>query len=252
MLQTSTKLYKKLQKQYSRRINLDLGRIKKVLERLNNPEKTLNNVVNVWDWDGEKFVNKRKEEPKGTVKGRLRPSKYEPTSFFADGMTKDSVLGMLGLRTKEFNVMDSVKFKLAPLYQAKNDAKNEFTRTVFKYKERTFNEDDFVQMYEDALEKSYQADKQLFYLVKDFKTLLMTDAEIAESVSKNLKTGSIKTQAIERLLTGKYDNSQLLLSAKGNEKLVERIGDLKVDMSPGSALRTKLENVHKKYTNKKF
>ena len=167
-------------------------------------------------------------------------------------MTKDSFYGLLGLRTKEFNVMDSVKFKLAPLYQAKNDAKNEFTRTVFKYKERTFNEDDFVQMYEDALEKSYQADKQLFYLVKDFKTLLMTDAEIAESVSKNLKTGSIKTQAIERLLTGKYDNSQLLLSAKGNEKLVERIGDLKVDMSPGSALRTKLENVHKKYTNKKF
>tara|TARA_R100001443_G_scaffold37790_1_gene51391 strand:- start:88 stop:4596 length:4509 start_codon:yes stop_codon:yes gene_type:complete len=215
-------------------------------------QKELNNVVNVWDWDGEKFVNKRKEEPKGTVKGRLRPSKYEPTSFFADGMTKDSFLGMLGLRTKEFNVMDSVKFKLAPLYQAKNDAKNEFTRTVFKYKERTFNEDDFVQMYEDALEKSYQADKQLFYLVKDFKTLLMTDAEIAESVSKNLKTGSIKTQAIERLLTGKYDNSQLLLSEKGNEKLVERIGDLKVDMSPGSALRTKLENVHKKYTNKKF
>ena len=53
MLQTSTKLYKKLQKQYSRRINLDLGRIKKVLERLNNPEKTLNNVVNVIGSDGK-------------------------------------------------------------------------------------------------------------------------------------------------------------------------------------------------------
>ena len=53
MLQTSTKLYKKLQKQYSRRINLDLGRIKKVLERLNNPEKKLNNVVNVIGSDGK-------------------------------------------------------------------------------------------------------------------------------------------------------------------------------------------------------
>ena len=53
MLQTSTKLYKKLQKQYSRRINLDLGRIKKVLERLNNPEKTLNNVINVIGSDGK-------------------------------------------------------------------------------------------------------------------------------------------------------------------------------------------------------
>ena len=53
MLQTSTKLYKKLQKQYSRRINLDLGRIKKVLERLNNPEKKLNNVINVIGSDGK-------------------------------------------------------------------------------------------------------------------------------------------------------------------------------------------------------
>ena len=34
MLQPSKKLYQKLQKQYSRRINLDLRRIKKVLENL--------------------------------------------------------------------------------------------------------------------------------------------------------------------------------------------------------------------------
>ena len=53
MLQTSTKLYKKLQKQYSRRINLDLGRIKKVLEKLNNPEKKLDKVVNVIGSDGK-------------------------------------------------------------------------------------------------------------------------------------------------------------------------------------------------------
>ena len=215
-------------------------------------QKELNNVVNVWDWNGKEFVNKRREEPKGTVKGRLRPSKYEPTSFFVDGMTKDAFLGMLGLRTKEFNVMDSVRFKLAPLYQAKRNSKNEFTQTVLKYKERTFNEDEFVQLYQDALEKSYQADKKLFYLVKDFKTLLMTEAEIAQAVSKNLKTGSIKEKDVTRLLIGSYDNNQLLLSTKGNKKLVERIGDLKVDMSKGSSLRTKLENVHKEYTRKKF
>tara|TARA_R100000353_G_scaffold30968_1_gene25427 strand:- start:10 stop:4527 length:4518 start_codon:yes stop_codon:yes gene_type:complete len=215
-------------------------------------QKELNNVINVWDWNGEEFVNRRKEEPKGTVKGRLRPSKYEATSFFVDGITKDSFYGLLGLRTKEFNVMDAVKFKLAPLYQAKNDAKNEFTKTVFKYKERTFDEDTFVQLYKDALEKSYQADKKLFYLTKDFRKLLMTEKEIAESVSKNLKTGNVKEQAITRLLKGKYDNNQLLLSTKSNEKLLERIGDLKVDMSPGSSLRTKLENVHKEYDNKKF
>ena len=53
MLQTSTKLYKKLQKQYSRRINLDLKRIKKVLKKLNNPEEQLSKVVNVIGSDGK-------------------------------------------------------------------------------------------------------------------------------------------------------------------------------------------------------
>ncbi len=47
MLQLTTKFYQKLKKQYSRRINLDLKRIRKVLEKLNNPEEQLNNVVNV-------------------------------------------------------------------------------------------------------------------------------------------------------------------------------------------------------------
>ena len=53
MLQTSKKLYQKLQKQYSRRINLDLKRIKKVLEKLGNPELQLNNVINVIGSDGK-------------------------------------------------------------------------------------------------------------------------------------------------------------------------------------------------------
>ncbi len=53
MSQTSKKLYQKLQKQYSRRINLDLKRIKKVLEKLNNPEEKLNNVINILGSDGK-------------------------------------------------------------------------------------------------------------------------------------------------------------------------------------------------------
>jgi len=53
MSQLSTKLYQKLQKQYSRRINLDLKRIRKVLKKLNNPEEQLNNVVNVIGSDGK-------------------------------------------------------------------------------------------------------------------------------------------------------------------------------------------------------
>ena len=53
MLQLSTKLYQKLQKQYSRRINLDLKRIKKVLEKLNNPEEQLDNIINILGSDGK-------------------------------------------------------------------------------------------------------------------------------------------------------------------------------------------------------
>jgi len=56
MLQPSKKLYQKLQKQYSRRINLDLGRIKKVLEKLNNPEEQLQNVINIIGSDGKNSV----------------------------------------------------------------------------------------------------------------------------------------------------------------------------------------------------
>ena len=53
MYQPSKKLYQRLQKQYSRRINLDLKRIKKVLSILHNPQDELNNVINVIGSDGK-------------------------------------------------------------------------------------------------------------------------------------------------------------------------------------------------------
>ena len=56
MLQTSKIIYQKLQKQYSRRINLDLKRIKKVLEILDNPECRLQNVINIIGSDGKNSV----------------------------------------------------------------------------------------------------------------------------------------------------------------------------------------------------
>ncbi len=56
MSQTSKKLYQKLQKQYSRRINLDLTRIKKVLKKLNNPEEELSNIINIIGSDGKNSV----------------------------------------------------------------------------------------------------------------------------------------------------------------------------------------------------
>jgi len=55
-MKASTKLYQKLQKQYSRRINLDLKRIKKVLEKLNNPQEQLHNVINIIGSDGKNSV----------------------------------------------------------------------------------------------------------------------------------------------------------------------------------------------------
>ena len=56
MLQPSKKLYQKLQKQYSRRINLDLGENQKVLKKLNNPQEQLENVINVIGSDGKNSV----------------------------------------------------------------------------------------------------------------------------------------------------------------------------------------------------
>ena len=56
MSQISRNLYKKLQKQYSRRINLDLSRIKKVLQKLNNPQDQVDNVINIIGSDGKNSV----------------------------------------------------------------------------------------------------------------------------------------------------------------------------------------------------
>ena len=56
MSQISKNLYRKLQKQYSRRINLDLKRIKKVLQKLNNPQDQVDNVINIIGSDGKNSV----------------------------------------------------------------------------------------------------------------------------------------------------------------------------------------------------
>ena len=50
---TSKSLYKKLQKQYSRRINLDLKRINLALNKLNNIHKLIQNPINVIGSDGK-------------------------------------------------------------------------------------------------------------------------------------------------------------------------------------------------------
>jgi dihydrofolate synthase/folylpolyglutamate synthase len=56
MLLESNKLYKLLQKRYSRRINLDLNRIQKILKFLGNPELNLKNPINILGSDGKMSV----------------------------------------------------------------------------------------------------------------------------------------------------------------------------------------------------
>ena len=56
MLSHSTNLYKKLQKRYSRRINLDLERIKRVLTKLNYPHLVLPSPINILGSDGKMSV----------------------------------------------------------------------------------------------------------------------------------------------------------------------------------------------------
>ena len=56
MLSQSTNLYKRLQKRYSRRINLDLNRINKVLKKLNYPHLVISNPINILGSDGKMSV----------------------------------------------------------------------------------------------------------------------------------------------------------------------------------------------------
>ena len=56
MQSQSTKLYNQLQKRYSRRINLDLKRIRKVLFHLKNPHHDLVNPINIIGSDGKMSV----------------------------------------------------------------------------------------------------------------------------------------------------------------------------------------------------
>ena len=53
MLSQSISLYKSLQKRYSRRINLDLKRINKVLKKLDNPHLAIKNPINIIGSDGK-------------------------------------------------------------------------------------------------------------------------------------------------------------------------------------------------------
>ena len=56
MLSKSTILYENLQRKYSRKINLDLKRINKVLKELGNPQTKIKNPINILGSDGKMSV----------------------------------------------------------------------------------------------------------------------------------------------------------------------------------------------------
>jgi hypothetical protein len=216
----------------------------------------LNTVVNEWEYDGTQWINKGKVKTTGKRGDISLPSKFEPFSILRDGLTKDNMLALVGLKTKEFNVNGSIKFKIAPLYKAKQEARNEFYKTVLKYQDKVYDEDRFFNDFESAIEKSYQADRKLFNLIKKYKVLGLTETQIAEAINANIEKGDIPKisgDKITRLLVGSYDASQWLLNEKGNEKLKTAILRLpEASLGDGSPFDKKVNETWFKYKDKKF
>ena len=77
----STKLYQKLQKQYSRKINLNLDRINLALKKLGNIHKSINNPINIIGSDGKystlKSLQYFIEENKEKVSTFISPHLYD-------------------------------------------------------------------------------------------------------------------------------------------------------------------------------
>ncbi len=217
----------------------------------------LNTVVNEWEYDGTQWINKGKVDATGVRSGMSLPSKFEPGSILRDGLTKDNILSIIGLKTKEFNVNNSIRFKVAPLYAAKQKARKEFFKTITKYqREKDYDEDRFFDDFESAIEKSYQADKKLFNLVKKYKVLGLTEKQIAETINSNIEKGDIPKisgDKITRLLIGSYDAKQWLLNQKENKKLKTAILRLpEASLGDDSSFDKKVNETWFKYKDKKF
>ena len=85
MFQTSKNLYQKLQKQYSRRINLDLRRIKKALKKIDNPEENIGNVINIIGSDGKNSVLT-------SIKYFLEANNQKVNTFTSPHLLRESLL----------------------------------------------------------------------------------------------------------------------------------------------------------------
>jgi len=112
ILTTSQNLYKKLQKQYSRKINLDLKRINLALEKLNNVHKDIKNPINIIGSDGKystlKSLQYFIEENKEKVSAFTSPHLYDVRHRF---WLKNKFIN-IGELKKNIKTIEKLKVKL--------------------------------------------------------------------------------------------------------------------------------------------
>ena len=108
----SKNLYKKLQKQYSRKINLDLKRIFKGLKKLNNLHNQINNPINIIGSDGKYSTLKSLqffiEQNNQKVSTFTSPHLYDLRHRF---WLKDKFVTLKELK-KNINTIKKLKIKL--------------------------------------------------------------------------------------------------------------------------------------------
>lgn len=101
------------------------------LSQANITEETMKNfgtTENVWEWNGQSWINKGGRTPEGInpKTGMPLASKYEAGKFWEkilDGefykINKDNVLANFGMKTKQVDINQLVKFKVTPLWYQK-------------------------------------------------------------------------------------------------------------------------------------
>lgn len=235
------------------------------LAEANITEETMKNfstVENVWEWNGQSWINRGGRDPEGIkIKtGMPQASKYEAGKLWENilngefyKITKDNVLANFGLKTKQVDINQLVKFKVAPMWYQKSLIKRDFLRDLITMRTEGLDEDKLIQRYKDTLEKHYQADRTLANLISKFKILGLSDSEIAVAVSdvagKDLK---FKTTEIERLLIGIYDNKQLLPTTPENKRMLKLLTEAGVTLSNNEYVINEMNKAWNEYTNKPF
>jgi hypothetical protein len=235
------------------------------LAEANITEETMKNfstVENVWEWNGQSWINRGGRDPEGirVTTGMPQASKYEAGKLWENilngefyKITKDNVLANFGLKTKQVDINQLVKFKVGPMWYQKSLIKRDFIKDVITMRAEGLNEDKLIQRYRDTLEKHYQADRTLSNIISKFKVLGLSDEEIAVAVSdvvgKDLK---FKKSQIEKLLMGKYDNKQLLPTTPENKRMITVLKEAGVTLDNNEYVIKEMNKVWNEYTNKPF